>query len=88
MLLHSGQWRKGSLRQHTSRGLKTKPRGTKERTAPGQGNTHKGPEVGMCLEGLRRARRPEQLEQSERKGAWDGSREQTICLWAAVKSLT
>lgn len=49
--------------------------------------THKGPEVGMCLEGVRTARKSGQLEQGKRRGARDGSREQTICLWATVRSL-
>lgn len=87
MLFHTGQWRKGSLRKHISRGLKTKLRGIWERSAPGRGNTHKGPEVGMCLEGVRRARRSGQLEQGKRRGARGSSREQTICLWAAARSL-
>ena len=86
MLVHTGQWREGSLRQHMSRGITTNRVASGREALQVQG-THKGPEVGMCLEAVRKARWSGQLVQGKRRGARDGSGEQTICLWAAVRSL-
>ena len=85
MLFHTGQWREGSLRQHMS-SLTTNHVASGREALQVEG-THKGPEVGMCLEAVRKARRSGQLVQGKRRGARDGSGEQTICLWAAVRSL-